>query len=464
MVQPVVVLFLIGNAALSVLGQEDLGGPPTAENAGHVLLQTLKEEIKSTSHAEDSADVSVESEESTVLEGMDKPEEPEVVGQESDVHDLNDYQVAWAHEPAPDDGLSEQDRLALTEIMASDPGPLPNFTDTTSLIDSEDGDGKFGDSTDDLITAPEDQGESSNVVNDPGDESFTADSQQLKKEDHVEQADFGPGPNDGGDGHYGYADLRNANESVSGLEVHDGISYGIKPESGDKIPSFAQSFAGCGCNYQEWSNQWTCSGTIAVPKSVSGKECCCCTMSCDRRNRCDHETCDAIGIDQRAEVEAYERERKKKLGDADHLICDTKLYRVPVGPGRCSNSKNLAACRKIGKWPLCDHSSYAGRGKQCYFPRNKKPCQGHHIGHVGHERSMHFNTMDFFGMCFVTNNGDHTLIPHAEGHTWNNHGGNYNMNDPGTRNKVVKTVHVSEFDNQRFMGGWHTYCVNEQPN
>merc|ERR1719407_58590 len=84
-----------------------------------------------------------------------------------------------------------------------------------------------------------------------------------------------------------------------------------------------------------------------------------CTMSCDRRSRCDHETCDAIGIDQRAEVEAYERERKKKLGDADQLFCGTKMYRVPVGPGRCSNSRNLAACRKIGKYPLCDHSSYA---------------------------------------------------------------------------------------------------------
>jgi len=455
MVQPVVILFLLGNAALSALGYEDLGGPVTAENAGHVLLQTLKEEIKSTTNTEDNADFSVESEESKLLEGMDKPEEPEIDTEEPEVHDLDDHQLVWAHQPASDDGLSESDRLALAEINASNPGPLPNFTDATSLVDS--GAEKFGDSTDDEVIAPEDQGEISNVVNDPGDGSFTEDAQEAKKEDHVNQVSFeADGPGDDDD----YKYLRNASESISGLELH----YGIKPETGDKIPNFAQSFAGCGCNYQEWSNTWTCSGTIAIPKSVSGKECCCCTMSCDRRSRCDHETCDAIGIDQRAEVEAYERERKKKLGDADALFCETKMYRVPVGPGRCDNNKNLAACRKIGKYPLCDHSSYAGRGKQCYFPRGKKPCEGRHFSHVGHLRSSHFNLMDFFGMCFVTNNGHHTLQPHAEGHAWNNHGGNYNMNDPGTPNKLVKYIPATDFDNQRQMGGWHTYCVNESPN
>merc|ERR1719313_1331814 len=309
-----------------------------------------------------------------------------------------------------------------------------------------------------ILTAPEDQGESSNIINDPGGSSYTESTEEFEKDDQVQLVSYGAGDVEGSDGYDdGYQDLRNANGTVSGLEVH----HGIQPETGDKIPKFSNSFPGCGCDYQEWSGTWFCRGTIAAPKSVSGKECCCCTMNCDRRNRCDHETCDAIGIDQRAEVEAWERERKKKLGDADAIFCDVKMYRVAVGPGRCSNSKNVAACKKIGKTPLCDHSSYAGRNKGCYFPRGKKPCEGRHFSHVGHLRASHFNIMDFFGMCFVANNGDHTLIPHAEGHTWNNHNGNYQMNDPGTPNRAVQQFHATQIDNQHALGGWHTYCVNE---
>lgn len=447
----------MASAAFSALGQEDPGGPLTTEEVsseGHVLLQHKASEIESASHTEESTGVTVESEDSKVLEGMDKPEEPQdldVPVEDPVVHDLSD------HDDLEYDGLSESDRLALAELQKSDPGPLPNFTETASLVDA--GSEKFGDETDGEITAPEDRGESSNVINDLLDSSYTESQDELKKEDHVELVSYGEEHE--GDGYDdGYQDLRNADGNISGLEVH----HGIKPEKGDKVPKFAQSFPGCGCDYQEWSETWSCKGTIAAPKSVSGKECCCCTMSCDRRSRCDHETCDAIGIDQRAEIDAYEKERRKKLGDADALACETKLYRVSVGPGRCSNSKNLAACRKIGKYPLCDHSSYAGRGKQCYFPRGKKPCEGHHFSHIGHLRTGHFNIMDFFGMCFVANNGDHTLIPHAEGHTWNNHGGTYNMHDPGARNRVIKQYPAAEIDNGRALGGWHTYCVNEQPN
>eukprot|EP00746_Dinoflagellata_sp_MGD_P168269 gnl/MRDRNA2_/MRDRNA2_99586_c0_seq1.p1 gnl/MRDRNA2_/MRDRNA2_99586_c0~~gnl/MRDRNA2_/MRDRNA2_99586_c0_seq1.p1 ORF type:complete len:483 (-),score=75.96 gnl/MRDRNA2_/MRDRNA2_99586_c0_seq1:27-1394(-) len=455
MAQLVAAFFLLVNAAFSALVQEDLGGPLTSEEVsseGHVLLQHKASEIESVNHTEESAGITVDSEDSDVLQGMDKPEEPEdpeLAVEEPVVHDLSDHDTEY-------DALSEEDRLALAELQKADPGPLPNLTET-SLTGME----AFGDVTDKIVTAPEDQGETSNVVNDPGDSSYTESTEDIKKEeDQVQLVSYGAEDADVDGYDDGYQDLSSANGTVSGLEVY----HGIRPETGEKIPSFANSFPGCGCDFQEYNKMWTCRGTIAAPKSVSGKKCCCCTMNCDRRSRCDHETCDAIGIDQRAEVEAWEKARKKRLGDADALYCDTKMYRVPVGPGRCSNSRNLAACRKIGKYPLCDHSAYAGRGKQCYFPRGKKPCEGRHFSHVGHLRSSHFNPMEFYGMCFVTNNGDHTLIPHAEGHTWNNHGGNYQFNDPGQVNRQVASYPVAEIDNQRAVGGWHTYCVNESPN
>jgi hypothetical protein len=462
MTQFAVISSLLANAAFSALAQEDLGGPVASEEKAHALLQH-KAEVESASHSDDSADVSIDSEDSKVLEGMDKPEEEEMPAEEPEVHDQ-------VHDLDDHDGLSESEKLALAEIDASDPGPLPNLTQ--SLIDSESeklGMEKFGDATDEIIVPPEEQGESANVVNDPQG-SYTPDQEELKNEDHVQDADFGQSDeplmsDDGTDGKEGYQDLHNANETVSGLEVR----LGLKPETGDHVPEFAQSFPGCGCDFQEYSKKWTCSGTIALPKSVSGKECCCCTMSCDRRSRCDHETCDAINIDQRAEVEAYEKARKKRLGDADAFLCGTKLYKVPIGAGRCSNSRNLAACRKVGKYPLCDHSSYAGRGKQCYFPRGKKPCEGRHFSHIGHLRASQkedsgFELMDFYGMCFVANNGDHTLFPNGEGHNWNNHGGAYTLNDPGTANRMVARYTVPDLDNQRVLGGWHTYCVNESPN
>jgi hypothetical protein len=460
MARLIVVLFLSLNAALLASAQEDLGGPLASEEVsseGHVLLQHKASEIESASHSEESTGITVDTEDSKVLEGMEKPEEPEepeVAADEPLVHDLSD------HGDSTYDVLSESDRLALAELQKSDPGPLPNITETNSLVDA--GSETFGDETDNMVTAPEDQGESSSIINDPGDSSTTESEEELEKDNQaVQLVSYGAGDVEGSDGYDdGYQDLSNVNGTVSTLAVH----HGIKPETGDKIPKFSQSFPGCGCDWQEYNSKWFCSGTIAAPKSVSGQKCCCCTMSCDRRSRCDHDTCDAIGIDQRAEVEAWERARRKKLGDADALVCETKLYKVTVGPGRCSNSRNLAACKKIGKTPLCDHSSYAGRGKQCYFPRGKKPCEGRHFSHVAHQRASHFNTLDFFGFCFVANNGDHTLIPHAEGHVWNNHNGAYNMHDPGQANRAIQSFPAAEIDNQRALGGWSTYCVNEQPN
>jgi len=126
--------------------------------------------------------------------------------------------------------------------------------------------------------------------------------------------------------------------------------------------------------------------------------------------------------------------------------------------------KNIAACKKVGKTALCDHQSYA-RG-QCYSPAKakKQPCVGKHFSHGAHLRSMHLDIMDFYGHCFVTSNGDHTLIPNGESHAWNNHRGVWYLNDPGTVNKRVQAISSADMDSGNALGGWHTYCVDEKPN
>merc|ERR1740117_419066 len=114
---------------------------------------------------------------------MDKPEEPEedpeMPHEESQIHDLNDHQLVWGHDPVDD---AETQRLALAELEATDAGPLPNFTQSLSQGSNEME--KFDDMTDlvDAETPPEEYGIQSDVVDDPRG-SYTESKEDLIKDD-----------------------------------------------------------------------------------------------------------------------------------------------------------------------------------------------------------------------------------------------------------------------------------------
>lgn len=248
-------------------------------------------------------------------------------------------------------------------------------------------------------------------------------------------------------------------------ESHEGLNetqlFAIKPETGDAMPTPPKSFPGCGCDWDDHKT-WSCKGTIALPPSQQGNECCCCTLSCNKNNRCNDEQCLAYGIDQRAEIAAEEARLKDLLKGADALLGELPMFKVSLGAGRASGLKIRDACKAKNMVPLCDHASYMGYG--CYHPKGKK-----YIGHFSfpqHHLSYNYGTdpTQMYGIAMYSNAaGAHggALTATGMSHAWVALSSSVQMSDMGTK-KVVRTIPTSQIDSGAQLGGWSTYCVKQQ--
>lgn len=267
--------------------------------------------------------------------------------------------------------------------------------------------------------------------------------------------------------------------SDSGFEVVSEEIADIRPEQGDKLPAYVQTFAGCNCLWDEYS--WTCEGSIAHPPEYQGGSCCCCGLKCQRSNRCTNEACLAIGVDQKAEIEAEEKRLAELLKGADILIHDELPgFVVDLGKGTCTDSKILAKCKEKGLTPVCDHTSYANGGK-CYTPGWKstgpeKNFYNRHFSHwASHRQLMGLPASDdpmFYGMCFMTHgNGDWALAPYSSSHAWTNSAGTRltpwgggNKKAPHNINPTFGQVNECLSKDKGGVGCWRTLCVKKDPN
>jgi len=258
--------------------------------------------------------------------------------------------------------------------------------------------------------------------------------------------------------------------AVAGVQMALGVnmSYGIRPEQGDKLPPYAKTFPGCGCKWND--PDWTCSGSVAYPPKLQGENCCCCSLGCKESNRCEDEACMAIGVDQKKELEAERKRIEELLKGADMLLTDSVPgFVVDLGQGQCTTDRLIQACRKKGLTPLCDHTSYSSRGN-CWTPG--KPGTKFHNRHFSHWGShrQYFGIKDdykFYGMCFISgSNGPWALAPcNGDSHCWTN--GNHRLS-PNSRvlaSGNVPNFHFSQINScQKPLGCWRTICVKDAPN
>jgi len=264
-------------------------------------------------------------------------------------------------------------------------------------------------------------------------------------------------------------------ETLAGLEVNSSLSVAeatgkFEPYDGMEIPSFVGTFPGCTCTFSEHKRRWKCKGTIAHPPPVAGDECCCCKLSCQWRNRCTNEQCEAIGIDQAEEVAEEERRMKELMKGADMLLGDSLPGFITELPkGHCTHQSLTQACREKGLTPLCDHPNYA-KG-QCYTPgkTSGNKFHGRHFSHWSSHRQ-YFGIEDdylFYGMCFyAVGNGNWNLAPcNGNSHCWTN--GNHRLSPPARvlAMEPVPNIHFHTISNcQGGLGCWKTICVKENPN
>jgi len=252
-------------------------------------------------------------------------------------------------------------------------------------------------------------------------------------------------------------------ESDEGLDENE--LGALKPETGDEMPSFPRSFPGCGCTYAEWSKTWNCKGVIAHPESMQGTDCCCCTLACDRKNRCTDDQCMLIGIDQKAEVAAEEARLAALRKDADALLLDLPVYKVSLGIGRPTGAKIEKACKDKKMVPLCD--SYPYRNYGCYHPgrgNGVKPWKNMHFSVATQMLTLGLDPRQFYGLAFYQNRGGPyggALTLHTMSHQWVQLVSTITIYDMGTK-QAIQSIPVSQVDQGKALGGWHTYCVKEQ--
>jgi len=248
------------------------------------------------------------------------------------------------------------------------------------------------------------------------------------------------------------------------------LNQTIKPEIGEKLPGFVQSFPGCSCSYEEGKGKWKCAGTIAYPAAVSGDKCCCCGLTCDKRQRCNNEQCLTIGIDQGPEVAAEQAAWDKLMKGADILIGDDLPgFFVDLGKGQCKRSTIIAKCKEKGLTPLCDHTSYSTQN-QCYTPRSG-PSHNRHFSHWGGHR-VHMNLGDdymFYGTCFYALNGDWALAPcNGDSHCWTNGNSRLSPNARVLATGDVPNIYFNDLNackaKPEGLGCWRTVCVKMEPN
>merc|ERR1719316_1995362 len=246
------------------------------------------------------------------------------------------------------------------------------------------------------------------------------------------------------------------------------LNQTLRPEIGEKVPTFVDSFPGCQCSYEEGAGKWRCRGTIAYPPKVLGDKCCCCGIPCHPRNRCNNEQCLAIGIDQGPEIAEEQRKWEEMMKGADMLIGDDLPgFIVTLAKGRCTQNAIIQACQKKQLTPLCDHTSYSNGGG-CYSPG--KPGTKFHNRHFSHWGShrQYFGIEDdylFYGMCFYSNNPNCLAPCNGDSHCWTN--GNHYLR-PNSRvlaTGKVPNIHFNEISScQGGLGCWRTLCVKNRPN
>lgn len=256
---------------------------------------------------------------------------------------------------------------------------------------------------------------------------------------------------------------------VSGLELKLNATEELHPEKGDKIPPFAKTFPGCGCQWYEPRGYWACEGTIAFPEDIQGSECGCCGKHCQKSNRKSDEECLAGGFDQKAEMEAERKRLAELLKGADLLLTDSLpgfIVKVP-DKGECTNDLLVKAC-KIGNGkekdltPLCDHTNYAST-KRCYTPPDSKFKSKHFSHWSGHRATFNLDVDDeiFYGMCFFTNNGRHTLYPTGNAHAWSQ---GSSVSPRTGLHKQWQSIPVARMnDGSGALGSWRTICVKQAP-
>lgn len=268
-------------------------------------------------------------------------------------------------------------------------------------------------------------------------------------------------------------------DSTEDLDAADTLSSDsaeeIKPETGDKIPPYAKSFAGCACDWLEPRGYWACEGKIAFPEEIQGRDCGCCGVKCLKSNRKSDEECLAGGYDQKAELEAERKRLEELLKGADLLIgTDLPGFIVTLpDKGQCTTTLIKKACTAgNGKakdlTPLCDHTSYSSTN-QCYTPgtySGSKYWHKHFSHWSSHRQLMNLDVDDeiFYGMCFFTSNGVNTLTPSGNGHTWTNSAHSHISKRPGLH-KPKNSVRISAMnDGTGELGSWRTICVKQAPN
>jgi hypothetical protein len=259
-------------------------------------------------------------------------------------------------------------------------------------------------------------------------------------------------------------------------ESHEGLNetqlFAIKPETGDAMPTPPKSFPGCGCNWDDHKT-WSCKGIIAHPVSLQGEECCCCTLSCAKDNRCTNEQCLAIGIDQGPEIAAEAARLKAILGDADTVLEGIPAYKVSLGIGRPNGAKIVAVCKAKNMVPLCDSKNYCRSTAVCYHPVcNGNPTKSklfqHHFSSPttfatnpiegidpsqfwGIAMYMSSNNQPYGGAFFAASMG-HSYIAHASTVT------TFNLQTK----KAIQKFPATQIDQGQALGGWHTMCVKKE--
>lgn len=266
---------------------------------------------------------------------------------------------------------------------------------------------------------------------------------------------------------------------ASGLEFKEDLNVNsteqIDPDKGDKIPPYAKTFPGCACTWGESRGQWSCEGRIAFPEDIQGEKCGCCGMKCLKSNRQTDDVCLAGGYDQQAEMAAERKRLAELLKGADMLLSDDLPGFIVTVPdkGQCTNDLLVKACKQGNAnakdlTPLCDHSSYYSTGK-CYTPAGYPPSaqskfNGRHMSHwSSHRQLMKFDVDDeiFYGMCFVTSNGAHTLYPTSTAHGWSSSG---SVSPRAGLSKPKSAVPIAKMnDGSGELGMWRTICVRNPP-
>lgn len=250
-------------------------------------------------------------------------------------------------------------------------------------------------------------------------------------------------------------------EHAGELAAAEDVS-GLQPQKGDKIPKFAQTFPGCYCVFEDVSQTWSCTGSIASPESVAGDSCCCCTLGCHKTNRCTNAQCLAVGIDQAAEIAAEEKRISDLLKGADLLLGgEIPAYKVMIPKGkRCMRSLIVKACQDQGLTPICDHSSYwHSGGRQCWYADiGNGKYLGHHFSLPSHNKAVGLDVGELAGMCFYAVHGDMALANTGTTHTWTNAAPSTAIKGSGGRHWTF-----GQQDAQSNGHAWFTLCAKNKP-